>query len=199
VLVRAAPYVRRVNASAHPDLTCYRRRRWTAYFDGTYDPQRNLMGLAAVVVNPDGKVVLRRLARMDGGDNNEAEARAALMAIVALRELNNGRPPKGSFLVGDNEPICLLVASRARTTRQPLREVISEARRLLGSCKVRWVPRQRNRAADHVAARAVMLKDGQITDTLPPWEHERPRRRKPRKACRRRNRRRAHARRQPVG
>lgn len=165
--------------------------RWRAYFDGSYNHTHKRMTMGAIILAPNGEVRLRRLSVEEGGNNNIAEALAALLAIVALREISGGRPPKRWELIGDNQSVIALLSGTAHTRRNSyFGEIIAECRLLMGQPRLIWVPRGSNRAADQLAARGSLMAVGSVSDKIPLWQHERRQRRR---RGRRRRRRRALA------
>lgn len=141
----------------HPSKRGGRRRRskqttvpWRVLVDGSYHWPTQQMFYAAVVHDPSGRVIARRLGCQDGGDSAMAEALGALLGVTALRELHDGRPPARWELIGDHRG--LIVAINAGTTPvQRLAPYVREICALKGSGTVRWVPRERNHPAHWTA------------------------------------------------
>ena len=134
---------------------------WAVYCDGSAVPNPGRMGLGAVLIAPDG--VTRHTvsqATTATGCNNEAELRALLLALAALRGhgactlqihsdssvlVEQLAPPPGARTV---DPIARLapLLDEARTVLQRFAQV-----------DLQWVPRHRNRAADALARAALGL------------------------------------------
>jgi hypothetical protein len=150
----------------------HRRRRpkaprspWTAHVDGSYDPQKRRMTYAVCVYDAGGRLILRRLGAQPGGCSAEAEARAALLGICAMREQTGGRARQPYLLIGDHRGIIQMLADpRRRCTARRLAPFIDEAKRLLAGGRPRWVPRKENFAAHWTADRKDQAVDGLICD-----------------------------------
>jgi ribonuclease HI len=129
---------------------------WLVYCDGTSLPNPGRIGIGAVLIAPDG--VRHTLSQATGthGCNNEAEARALIAALLALRTLG-----ATSLRIYSDSSILveqLGAAEAAPITR--LAHIFAEARSFMSYFKkieLHWVPRHRNAEADALARAALGL------------------------------------------
>ena len=133
---------------------------WVIHCDGSAVPNPGRMGLGALLVAPDG-VTQHRLSQATTftGCNNEAELRALLLALAALREHDAGST--GVQIFSDSS---VLVEQLRSHDRAPpiarLAPLYDEARRQLqgfATVDLHWLPRHRNAEADALARGALGL------------------------------------------
>ncbi|MDI1274468.1 ribonuclease HI family protein [Polaromonas sp.] len=126
---------------------------WTIYSDGSAVPNPGRMGLGAVLVAPDGTRHVLSTATDARGCNNEAEARALM---VALRDAQS----RGATALQIYSDSSLLVAQLGAVNVPPvvrLATLYEEVRALLatfGQTSLHWIPRHRNGEADALARAA---------------------------------------------
>jgi ribonuclease HI len=129
---------------------------WIIYSDGSAVPNPGRMGLGAVLVAPDGARHVLSTATDTRGCNNEAEARALMLA---LREVQ----ARGAIALKIHSDSSLLVAQLAGAGAPPvlrLAALYEEAAALLESfahSSLHWIPRHRNGEADALARAALGL------------------------------------------
>lgn len=130
---------------------------WIVHCDGSAVPNPGRMGMGAVIVAPDGTRRMLSRAGDDRGCNNEAELRAVMMALRALKAAD----VPVLQLYSDNS---VLVAQLDGTGRTPpiarLAAMFDEARSLIGTFEhvaLQWIPRHRNAEADALARAALGL------------------------------------------
>ena len=130
---------------------------WAVYCDGSAVPNPGRMGLGAVLIAPDG--VTRHTvsqATTATGCNNEAELRALLLALAALR----GHGACALQIHSDSSVLVEQLGARPGPPIARLAPLFDEARRLLegfGPVDLRWIPRHRNGEADALARQALGL------------------------------------------
>ena len=130
------------------------RNPWTVFSDGSAMPNPGRMGLGAVLTAPDG--TRHPLTRMPQGTgcNNEAEARALILALETLKT-------EGATDVLGYSDNSVLVAQLGSANEKPivrLAALYDEAPTLLASFErvsLVWVPRHRNGEADALARAAL--------------------------------------------
>lgn len=129
---------------------------WVAYCDGSALPNPGRIGLGAVFTDPDGTRHTLSQATHESGCNNEAELRALLATLHALKSRG-----AGTLLIHcDNSVVVEQVVSRAAKPIPRLASLFDEARALLDSfdqATLMWIPRHRNAEADALARAALGL------------------------------------------
>jgi ribonuclease HI len=129
---------------------------WIIHCDGSAVPNPGRMGLGAVLVAPDGTRHELSTATDARGCNNEAEARALMLA---LREAQ----ARGATALQIYSDSSLLVAQLGAVGAPPvlrLAAVYEEVAALLasfGQTSLHWIPRHRNGEADALARAALGL------------------------------------------
>lgn len=129
---------------------------WTVHCDGGAVPNPGRMGLGVVMVDPLGQRHTLTKATHLTGCNNEAEARALVAALQALK----GHGATRLRIHSDNS---ILVEQCTVPGCQPIARLASlfdEARALLSTFEhvsLQWVPRHRNGEADALARAALGL------------------------------------------
>ena len=127
---------------------------WIIYCDGSAMPNPGRMGLGVVLCAPDGTCHTLAQATHTTGCNNEAELRALLLALGALRE----RGASALVVYSDSS---ILVGQLGGTPVAPitrLQDLFDEARTQLQSfaaVSLQWIPRHRNAEADALARAAL--------------------------------------------
>jgi ribonuclease HI len=126
------------------------------FFDGGYDPRRDLMGLGAVVCTPGGEVVATRSAVLEGGSSAEAEYRAAVMAVELAAEVAAERGAEAWELAGDAKYVIHHARGRRHHLTDPTYdELAQQIESALAGRAARWVRRRHNRLADAVVRAAL--------------------------------------------
>ncbi|MES2685648.1 MAG: reverse transcriptase-like protein [Pseudomonadota bacterium] len=129
---------------------------WTLHCDGSAVPNPGRMGLGAVLVAPDGTRHPLSTATDARGCNNEAEARALMLA---LREAQ----ARGATVLQIYSDSSLLVAQLGAEGAPPvlrLAALYAELAALLATfahTSLHWIPRHRNGEADALARAALGL------------------------------------------
>ena len=129
---------------------------WTLHCDGSAVPNPGRMGLGAVIVAPDGARHVLSQATDARGCNNEAEARALMLA---LREAQ----ARGATVLQIYSDSSLLVAQLGAVAAPPvlrLAALYAEVAALLAGfaqTSLYWIPRHRNGEADALARAALGL------------------------------------------
>ncbi|MDO9005629.1 MAG: ribonuclease HI family protein [Aquabacterium sp.] len=129
---------------------------WTVHCDGSAVPNPGRMGFGVVMTDPAGQRHAFSHATHAIGCNNEAELRALMAGLEALKSRGVTR----LCAYSDNS---VLVAQLTDARSQPiarLAALFDEARALLSSfeqASLRWIPRHRNVEADALARAAMGL------------------------------------------
>ncbi|MDP2031834.1 MAG: ribonuclease HI family protein [Polaromonas sp.] len=138
------------------DDSCAASQPWTIHCDGSAVPNPGRMGLGAVLVAPDGaRHVLSTMADVRGC-NNEAEARALMLALRDAQAL-------GARVLQIYSDSSLLVAQLGAGGAPPvlrLAALYEEVAALLATfahASLHWIPRHRNGEADVLARAALGL------------------------------------------
>ncbi|MFN3570833.1 MAG: ribonuclease HI family protein [Polaromonas sp.] len=138
------------------DDSCAASQAWTIHCDGSAVPNPGRMGLGAVLVAPDGARHVLSMGADARGCNNEAEARALMLA---LREAQ-AHGAAGVQIYSDSS---LLVAQLGAGGAPPvlrLAALYEEVAVLLATfahASLHWIPRHRNGEADVLARAALGL------------------------------------------
>jgi ribonuclease HI len=129
---------------------------WILHCDGSAVPNPGRMGLGAVLVAPDGTRHVLSAATDTRGCNNEAEARALMLALRDAQA-------RGARAVQIYSDSSLLVAQLGTAGTPPvlrLAALYEEVAALLASfaqSSLHWIPRHRNGEADALARAALGL------------------------------------------
>jgi ribonuclease HI len=129
---------------------------WTVYCDGSAVPNPGRMGLGALLVAPDGTRHVLSAPTDARGCNNEAEARALMLAL-------RGAQARGAAVLQIYSDNSLLVAQLGAGDAPPvarLAALYAEVAALLASfaqTSLHWIPRHRNGEADALARAALGL------------------------------------------
>ncbi|GLY97665.1 bifunctional RNase H/acid phosphatase [Actinoplanes sp. NBRC 103695] len=132
-------------------------------------------GYGAVVRAADtGEVLLERYSSLGVATNNVAEYSGLIAGLAAAAELNASRVDVRM----DSKLVVEQMAGRWQIKNPGLRPLAAEAVQLAGrfaEVTYDWIPRERNRAADALANRAMDEAAGKkVPDVLPPPREERP-------------------------
>ena len=127
---------------------------WVVYCDGSAVPNPGRMGVGAVLTAPDGtrQSVSRALGEI--GCNNEAELKALLVSLEALKL----RGAQSLLVYCDNNVVVQQLGSGTAKPIARLATLFDQARDLLHSfdqAKLVWIPRHRNGEADALARAAL--------------------------------------------
>ncbi len=135
---------------------------WTIHCDGSAVPNPGRMGLGAVLVAPDGTQHLLSMATDARGCNNEAEARALMLALRDAQA-------RGAIALQIYSDSSLLIAQLGAVGAPPvlrLAMLYDEVATLLASfvhVSLHWIPRHRNGEADALARAALgLLPKGRV-------------------------------------
>lgn len=129
---------------------------WIIHCDGSAVPNPGRMGLGAVLVAPDGTRHVLSLATDARGCNNEAEARALMLA---LREAQ-ARGATALQIYSDSSLLVEQLGAGGALPVVRLAALYAEAAALLATfahTSLRWIPRHRNGEADALAREALEL------------------------------------------
>ena len=145
-------------ASAHHDAAlaqaAQRESDWHAAFDGSAVGGHGRMGVGGVLYAPDGAVHTLAQALPGQGCNNEAELRALIAVLDALRQHGARR----IHVWGDSDLAVRQLRGEHLDKAQrlaPLREQMRALAQGFEAVAATWVPRQRNGRADALAAQAL--------------------------------------------
>ncbi|WP_372825806.1 ribonuclease HI family protein [Polaromonas sp.] len=135
---------------------------WTIHCDGSAVPNPGRMGLGAVLVAPDGTQHLLSMATDARGCNNEAEARALMLALRDVQA-------RGAIALQIYSDSSLLIAQLGAVGAPPvlrLAMLYDETATLLATfprVTLHWIPRHRNGEADALARAALgLLPKGRV-------------------------------------
>lgn len=129
---------------------------WVIHCDGSAVPNPGRMGLGAVLVAPDGMRYTFSTATDTRGCNNEAEARALMLALHEAQS-------RGATSLEIHSDSSLLVEQLGTGHAPPvlrLAALYAEVATLLTNfvdVSLRWIPRHRNGEADALARAALGL------------------------------------------
>lgn len=138
---------------------------WTIYSDGSAVPNPGRMGLGALLVAPDGTRHVLSVPADARGCNNEAEARALLLALrdaqargaTALQIYSDSSLLVAQLGAGGAPPVLRLAA---------LYEEVAALLATFAFTSLHWIPRHRNGEADALARAALGLAPkGRVTLT----------------------------------
>ena len=138
------------------DDSCAAFLPWIIHCDGSTLPNPGRMGLGAVLVAPDGARHVLSTVADARGCNNEAEARALLLALGDAQA-------RGARVLRIYSDSSLLVAQLGVVATPPvlrLAALYAEIAALLATfsyTSLHWIPRHRNGAADALARAALGL------------------------------------------
>lgn len=127
---------------------------WLVYCDGSALPNPGRMGLGAVFTEPDGTRHTLSLTAPETGCNNEAELRALLVTLQALKL----RGAHSLLFHCDSRVVVEQVGSDTAKPIARLAPLFDEARALLNSFEqatLVWIPGHRNSEADALARAAL--------------------------------------------
>lgn len=133
---------------------------WTVHCDGSAVPNPGRMGLGVVMTDPDGQRHTFSQATHAVGCNNEAELRALMAALEALKL----RGVTKLCAYSDNSVLVEQLTDARSKPITRLAALFDEARALLASfeqASLRWIPRHRNVEADALAREAMGLPTAQ--------------------------------------
>ncbi|RZL04402.1 MAG: ribonuclease HI family protein [Rubrivivax sp.] len=126
---------------------------WTIYCDGSAVPNPGRMGIGVVMTDPQGQRHTLSKALHAVGCNNEAELRALMAALQALKAWQ-----ATSLLVhSDNSVLVEQLTVPGCKPIARLAPLFDEARSLLSAfehTRLQWIPRHRNGEADALARAA---------------------------------------------
>ncbi len=129
---------------------------WAISCDATALPSSGRIGLGALLQAPDGTRHFLSQEASARGCNNEAEARALIVALEAALSMG----AREVMVQCDSDVVVRQVVGAARTKIQRLASLFQRARELLECferAELRLVPRARNVDADALARAAVGL------------------------------------------
>lgn len=137
---------------------------WLIYCDGSAIPNPGRMGLGAVWTAPDGTRHALSQVAPGVGCNNEAEVRALMAALRALK-LQGANDLRVHC---DNSVVVAQVGSHTAKPIARLASLFDEARALLASfdsAQLVWIPGHRNAEADALARAALGLTTPRVVKT----------------------------------
>ncbi len=127
---------------------------WLIHTDGSALPNPGRMGLGAVWTAPDGTRHTLSQVAPGYGCNNEAEVRALVAALQALKR----QGADGLLVHCDSSVVVEQVGSNSAKPIARLAPLFDEARALLhsfGDARLVWIPGHRNAEADALARAAL--------------------------------------------
>ncbi len=129
---------------------------WLAWFDGSSHPNPGKLGIGGVLRSPTGETL--EICRMAGhGDSNEAEYMALISVLEAALAAGAGQ----LVVYGDSQVVLNAVSAPMLAVQVAhLQELALHARQLatrITSIGWRWIPRQKNAAADALSQRAIEM------------------------------------------
>ena len=126
---------------------------WRAWFDGSAHPNPGKIGIGGLISAPDGQRV--EICRGAGhGNSSEAEYLALIAVLEAALVLN----PRQLTVYGDSQVVIDDVNRRTQAGAASLHLQRARARELMAQLprvELRWIPRHRNGAADHLSQQAI--------------------------------------------
>lgn len=125
-----------------------------AYVDGSATPNPGRMGLGAVWTAPDGARHTLSQATHTVGCNNEAELRALMAVLTALKHVG----ATAIVVHSDNSVVVAQVGGDGAKPIARLAALFDEARALFQSfedARLVWIPQHRNAEADALARAAL--------------------------------------------
>ncbi len=128
--------------------------RVTVHVDGGSRGNPGPAAAAAVVSDPDGRVLDEAHVALGVATNNVAEYRGLLLGLERARALGATEVR----VVSDSELVVAQVEGRYRVSHPDLRPLHAEARRAMGAfarATIEAVPRARNAAADALVNQAL--------------------------------------------
>lgn len=128
----------------------FNRPRLQVYTDGAIRPERQLSGLAAVVVDERGHIRHWWSCQAGPMTNNEAEYAAVIFALQRLLLIQ----PLEIVLYSDSRTVVEQMQGRARARSENMRHAYQQARTLAAGfphISFHHIPRERNRLADALA------------------------------------------------
>jgi ribonuclease HI len=134
---------------------------WLVYCDGSAMPNPGRMGLGAVITEPDGTRHTLSLKATETGCNNEAELRALMVTLQALKL----RGADSLLIHCDSRVVVEQVGSDTAKPIARLAPLFDEARALLNSFEqaaLVWIPSHRNTEADALARAALGMTERRV-------------------------------------
>jgi ribonuclease HI len=134
---------------------------WRANVDGGCDPNPGgVMGLGVHLVDPSGRVAAELSERPQGyGTSNTAEFFAVLRALQEAHRLG----AKRLLVVADSRLTVGMLTGRMRAHKAHLGELLRRVREVeehFEEVSYQWVPREKNKAADALATKAIEEETG---------------------------------------
>lgn len=129
---------------------------WQAWCDGCARPNPGYIGLGALLISPDGSRHPFSLRSPHQGCNTEAEARALLAALQHARSLG----ARQLRVHCDSDVVVRLALNEDAREAARLHPLFAEIRGVakdFEALELRWLPHQRNHAADQLARAALSL------------------------------------------
>ena len=139
-------------------------KSWHVYCDGSAMPNPGRMGLGAVFTEPDGTRHTLSIKATETGCNNEAELRALLVTLQALKL----RGANSLLIHCDSRVVVEQVGNDSAKPIARLASLFDEARVLLGAfdqATLVWIPGHRNSEADALARAALGVTTQRIVKT----------------------------------
>lgn len=127
---------------------------WRIHCDGSAFPNPGRMGLGAIMIAPDGARYTLSQACEARGCNNEAELRALMAAVQAVRV----QGAQALQVFSDNSIVIEQLGVSGVPPIVRLASLFDEARALLSAFErvtLQWIPRHRNGEADALARAAL--------------------------------------------
>jgi ribonuclease HI len=140
------------------------RQPWIIHCDGSAIPNPGRMGLGAVLTAPDGTTYALSVGADARGCNNEAEARALMLALHEARA-------QGATALQIYTDSSLLVEQLGTESAPPvmrlaaLYQELGDLLKTFAQTSLHWIPRHRNGEADALARASLGLPPKAVLKT----------------------------------
>lgn len=141
--------------------------------DGGSRGNPGVAGAGALVRDTDGQVLAQRAQPLGTASNNVAEYSGLIDGLELALQLADGDPVDVEVRM-DSKLVIEQMSGRWKIKHDDMRRLAGQAKDLVrrladqgGTCRFRWIPRERNTAADRLSNLAM---DGQRIDQLAPHD-----------------------------
>ena len=153
---------------------------WKVWVDGSYNAREGQAALAAVVRNPQGRLVARKISLKKSYSSTHAELLAVWLGVQTLRELAGAKGMEADWILYcDCRSLPRSIGGQGHDHKVD-RELLDNILANQGGMKTQWIPRRENRDADQCAQRAhsLRLNDSSLLPRSTPTARELDRREK---------------------